>query len=1040
MSDVVDSEDAPESPNLAARALFSATEMANPAKVDIEFGRSLPQDKFQEYQERYRVAFENQVRELALKLDNLVPDRHSGGDIERAFAKLQNGTTPRDAWNTPLGIEYRYWYRGRHVYQMRSAGPDHIFNNADDLTWFVEEHPESAVRENGRGLAGLRIEHDRGPNNGLAEIDGTVEDQTGAIVPGARVTLRELSKGDMRDTRSDANGQFVFAALPAGNYEVHVAARGFSAFSETDIRLQPRDRAVLSAALRISSDVNSVTVISGADAEVPLDNAGISATLNNELAARGAPMPMKRMQSEFHGALLTGRDAGELMKMMPAAAPAQNAPHIRSYFPEALYINPEIITDGKGNADISIPVADSITTWRMAMLASTQSGALGSASSSLKVFQDFFVDLDLPVTLTQGDRVSIPIAVYNYSGKPGEVSLKLQPDDWYSLVSDTPEKALSVESGRVGGSQFTLNANRIGKFKLTLAARMVDAQGGNAREDVVVREIEVIPNGREQSTVFNGRLESTAQHDLKLPENAIPDASSILVRLYPGPLSQIIEGMESILSMPGGCFEQTSSSTYPNVLALDYMKRTKKLTPEVHAKAEGYISNGYQRLLTFEVPGGGFSWFGQAPANKILTAYGLMEFNDMSRVSDVDPRLIERTAEWLARQQQPNGSWKPDTQFINEGATNRFNSDQLRITAYIAWALANTGYKGPSTEKAMQFIESYSGPRPDAYTLAVIANFAADYGKDREFIRRSMQALVDARTEEGDQVSWNAEETGVYSTGQSAAIETTGLAAQALLKWGQAAETVHKALNFISSKKQAAGNWGTTQATIMALRALVLATELSASDVRGSLTVALNGKPVETLELNAENNDLLHQFVFKGNDFNDPLSTASVQLKFSGSGTLAYQVVGRYFTPWEEHVPAEPLAIDVAYDRTRLAENNIATATATVRNNLSKTANMVMVDLGIPPGFDLLSEDLQSLQEKSADQKSGRLEKFSLTATQAILYFNALSAKQTVTIRFRLRAKYPIHARTFQSRVYEYYDPDVSSTAHPVQLEITARN
>jgi hypothetical protein len=108
------------------------------------------------------------------------------------------------------------------------------------------------------------------------------------------------------------------------------------------------------------------------------------------------------------------------------------------------------------------------------------------------------------------------------------------------------------------------------------------------------------------------------------------------VRLYPGPLSQVVEGMDAILRMPFGCFEQTSSATYPNVLALDYMKRTKKLTPEVHAKAEGFIANGYQRLLTFEVPGGGFSWFGNAPANKILTAYGLMEFSDMSRVHDVD--------------------------------------------------------------------------------------------------------------------------------------------------------------------------------------------------------------------------------------------------------------------------------------------------------------------------------------------------------------------------------------------------------------------
>ena len=103
-----------------------------------------------------------------------------------------------------------------------------------------------------------------------------------------------------------------------------------------------------------------------------------------------------------------------------------SAPRVRSYFPEALYINPEIITDQNGDASITIPLADSITTWRMAMMASTAHGALGSGTSSLKVFQDFFVDLDLPVTLTQGDRVSIPVAVYNYSAARGDVSLQLQ--------------------------------------------------------------------------------------------------------------------------------------------------------------------------------------------------------------------------------------------------------------------------------------------------------------------------------------------------------------------------------------------------------------------------------------------------------------------------------------------------------------------------------------------------------------------------------------------------------------------------------------
>jgi hypothetical protein len=97
------------------------------------------------------------------------------------------------------------------------------------------------------------------------------------------------------------------------------------------------------------------------------------------------------------------------------------------------------------------------------------------------------------------------------------------------------------------------------------------------------------------------------------------------------------------------------------------------------------------------------------------------------------------------------------------------------------------------------------------------------------------------------------------------------------------------------------------------------------------------------------------------------------------------------------------------------------------------------VDLGIPPGFDLLSEDLQAYQDKSTALKSGYLSKFSMTATEVILYFDSVASAETVTVKFRLRAKYPIRARTFKSRVYEYYDPEVSSVARTVQLEVRKR-
>jgi len=1131
--------------DLAARALFSATEMVNTNRFDREFGRAVAQMRYAEYASRYRMQFETQVERVAERFNRAIQE-HGETDLTKIAAQLEAAGAPelRDSWGTNFDFEsVGAWY------VVRSAGPDKRFASADDLVGYLQVSTRRAsgpVNPAGSDIS-FWVEHDRGPYNGLAQITGWVRDLSGAAVPAVSIEAREISSGKTRSARSDDTGQFQLTGVPPGQYEVQVSATGRS-MSSRRFTLAERDHATVTATLNTGSVTREVAVVgyhgpfngrgqiagsvadkSGAvipGAKVTLKNEGNRSTFDGttngsgifsfpvvlpgiysvtvsapglqtyemqhivvtrgaavgiptislrvattkeqiEIVASGdaaVPIDSPQASQALNQHLITdlavvGRDAAQLMKIMPgmtmtsdganlmdagqlnaAYAPAfakgsgaAPAPRVRSYFPEALYINPEIITDRDGRATISIPLADSITTWRMAMVASTMHGALGSGSSSVKVFQDFFADLDLPVTLTQGDRVSIPVGVYNYSGGRGDVSLKLEKDDWFSLVEDVAEKSLAVEAGRVGSSQFTIEANRIGKFKLTLAARMT---GKANRADIVVREIEVIPNGREQSQVFNGRLESAVEHTLNFPADSIADASAVLVRLYPGPLSQVIEGMDSILRMPFGCFEQTSSATYPNVLALDYMKRTGKLTPEVHAKAEGFIANGYQRLLTFEVPGGGFSWFGQAPANKILTAYGLMEFGDMAKVHDVDPKLIERTELWLAAQQQPDGSWRPDSNFINEGATNRFNSDALRITAYIAWSLENTGYQGPAVEKARQFVEQHMSERTDAYTLAVLANFAADYAKDREFTGRSMQMLLDARTEKGEQAWWTAEETGMYGAGESAAVETTGLAVQALLKWGQASATAAKGLAYLASKKSAEGTWGTTQATIMALRALLLATEKGTSDVRGTVEITLNGKPVEKLTLTPENNDLLHQFVFKDVD----AKTANeVAIRFDGKGGLAYQVVGRYFLPWTEKPAAEALSIDVSYDRTRLAQDDIAKAIATVKNNLPTSANMVMVDLGIPPGFDLLTEDLQTYQEQSTSCKSGRLEKFNLTATQAILYFDSIAAGDTVKLSFRLRAKYPIRARTFPSRAYEYYDPEVNSVARPVQLEVAKR-
>src|SRR5512144_2340385 len=94
---------------------------------------------------------------------------------------------------------------------------------------------------------------------------------------------------------------------------------------------------------------------------------------------------------------------------------------------------PDPVTDETGKLHLDFPVADSTTTWRITALASSQDGRLGSATGGLRVFQDFFIDLDLPLALTVGDEVAIPVGVFNYLKQEQAIRLELDQGDWFTM-------------------------------------------------------------------------------------------------------------------------------------------------------------------------------------------------------------------------------------------------------------------------------------------------------------------------------------------------------------------------------------------------------------------------------------------------------------------------------------------------------------------------------------------------------------------------------------------------------------------------------
>jgi uncharacterized protein YfaS (alpha-2-macroglobulin family) len=120
----------------------------------------------------------------------------------------------------------------------------------------------------------------------------------------------------------------------------------------------------------------------------------------------------------------------------------------------------------------------------------------------------------------------------------------------------------------------------------------------------------------------------------------------------------------------------------------------------------------------------------------------------------------------------------------------------------------------------------------------------------------------------------------------------------------------------------------------------------------------------------------------------------------------------------------------VSYDKTSLVLNETATATVIVKNNTASAQNMIMVTLGLPPGSQVATEDLD------AYKRSKVLSAYEIWGKQLMLYLSALPASSSQTFKYHLQATMPVTASDGGAEVYLYYQPKQRSAAAAVTLQV----
>jgi hypothetical protein len=713
---------------------------------------------------------------------------------------------------------------------------------------------------------------------------------------------------------------------------------------------------------------------------------------------------------------------------------------------ETVYWHPVLVLPDAGRTRVEFQLSDDIARYQVLVAGHTTDGRIGAVTRAIEARKPFTVDPKLPLAISSADVVDVPVRVVNDSDDRRAVGFTLSPTNLAvegpglktaeGLYKDVIDLAPNGKGRKVYRVRPTVADE-------TAALGVIGTSDPAAEPDVTERTVRVVPDGYPVVSSFSDLLEKRAAGTLELPKDLVKGTLKVRLEVYPTTLADLVKGLDGLLREPGGCFEQSSSSNYPNTLVLGYLNQTNQASPEAAKRARDMLDRGYAKLTSFECPDTptmakqGFEWFGAADMpHEALTAYGLLQFKDMARVHPVDSDLIKRTQAFLLSRRDGQGGFQRNAKSVDTfGRAPKHTTD-----AYIVWALVESDPDNAEkldlareivAIKAEALKEDSSGGK-DAYFVALTANVLLQRG-DRETALKLLDRLKDRHLKGG--AVTGAETSITRSGGRDLQIEATALA---MLGWlrandGRYAVAIKEATRWISQQRSATGGFGSTQSTILALKALVLHAKKSAHPPEtGEVTLLVGGKPVGSKRFTEADVEVIAIDVPRPEELFAPGAKTAVEIVTDAKHPYPFALTytGTTRTP----ASAENCAVRIAtkLGRAEATEGESVPLTVTLENRQKVGQGMAVAVVGLPAGVKVPTDlkQLTDLREK------GVVSFFEVRGRELVLYWRELAPEQMVSVTMDLVCDVPGEYRGPASRGYLYYTSDDRHWAEPLAIRI----
>ena len=726
--------------------------------------------------------------------------------------------------------------------------------------------------------------------------------------------------------------------------------------------------------------------------------------------------------------------------------PEEVVPRLRVNFPET-WLWTDVVSDGKGKNVISVAAPDTITGWKgSAFGLSPQKGLGFSNEIEFMTFLPFFISLDLPYSGTVGEKITIPVKVFNYLDDEVSVSVHISSKMWSDKNATT-----SITSNHAATIEYEINLTEAGNHEIT-----VTAETSNGDSDRVQKSLYVKPGGEkiiDTSSILIMQKETAvgkAVMKAELPDRFIPGSHRLKFAAVGDFLGDAIAGISNLIQLPSGCGEQNMHKIAINVFSANYVKSLYNELPDnLDDTIKHNLNIGLQQQLSYwkgsTSDSSGYSIFKGGPSSDWLTAFVYKIVSlfpgevfvpcDTAFNSDRNhlTTLIKRQKGYKSSTMLVRDGWAPQQYKYHQNSglywQSYFLISLLESNGMnrCGSTLTDSSYHSDRLGKLCNSTLEKAFTSDDccyhhmvAYSIELCKTHGLlDHLKDFPF-EEDNECI--GFSNDGRYKFASCEENLEFRSvmGSSKTIEATGYAALYYMQKDQVEDSL-PIIMWLASQRNENGGFRSSQDTVIALQALAKFAELSNAEMPKQTDMKIilgkSGSYTEKIRIKKENRMTTKEIIL-------PPQFGDYKIKWTGAGVAFVQLISEYHISGKEYEPLfmlEAAAADF---------EGLPTIKVAFRLPEESSSTMYLLELASPTGMVFTKSLVEGLLQPANGVPSA-LTRYDIKegGQRLHLYVDPATKLKDIELYIPMDSKFEVTDRMpAQVSLIDYYNPSKRQT------------